>query len=132
MHKYCCVKVDGLLHCACAGFQEGVTKGDELDESSPGGEDDGDGDETKHGGHDDDTHDAPAGHGHDSGDELDDSMSLSVSASEPPQERFQQQRPHAGPAVVEAIHPEQAQQVREICGCERKRKSKKEQSHKAG
>lgn len=96
------------------GFQEGVAKGDDLDESSPGDEGHGhDEDESKHAG--DGTGDHGHGHGHDSGDELDDSMSLSVSASKPPQQRYQQQNPRSGgqpgATVTEMIAPDSPQQV---------------------
>lgn len=96
--------------------QEGVAKGDVLDESSPGDEGHGHAEaEAKHGGHEEeDTHThggAPADHD----EEMDDSVSLSVSASEPPQHRYQKEKPHPGqPGATEAemIAPESPQQVR--------------------
>lgn len=95
-------------------FQEGVARGGELDESSPGDEGHDDGEAKHGGGHDEgDTHGAPNDDGHD--DDLDDSMSLSVSASHAPQQRYQQQRPpqpgQAGATVAEMVTPESPHQV---------------------
>eukprot|EP00903_Cladosiphon_okamuranus_P017019 g15686.t1 len=53
--------------------------------------------------------------GHDPGDELDDSLSLSTSASKPPQQRYEQQEPHSGgqpgETVAEMVAPDSPQHL---------------------
>lgn len=96
-----CLRVD------LSYFQEGGKgEGDE----GHGHDDDG---EAKHGGHEGGDTDGAADDGHDS--ELDDSMSLSVSASHAPQHRHQQKPPQPGQpgaTVAEMMAPESPQQVR--------------------